>query len=254
MAKTLDEWLSTDVQQVQDRPLSWLSQNYFFRDPSRPTYSNTSYFFAPADGIILYQGTVEADDPILDIKGRPYSLREALRDEEYDRTSLVVGIFMTFFDVHVNRVPYPGRLSHWLLDPIDTLNHPMLGVEKRILEGLRLSLKDAEYLHHNQRVVNRVDSPYLDAPYYILQIADYDVDSITPFELKQNQPCEQGERFSQIRYGSQVDLIIPVSTKYELTTTQETGCHVEAGVDTVVAIRESEPGHGRRNGDLWSTH
>jgi phosphatidylserine decarboxylase len=236
MSKTLNEWLETDVGEVRDRPVSWLSQHHFFRDPSRPTFSDTSRFFSPADGIILYQGTIEPGDPIVDIKGRPYSLREAMRDSEYDRTSVVVGIFMTFYDVHVNRIPFPGRLSYRLLDPIDTLNHPMLDVEKGILERLRLPLEQAEYLHRNQRVVNRIDSPYLDGPYYVLQIADYDVDSITPFELKQNQPAEQGQRFSQIRYGSQVDLIVPVSPEYELVTAQQAGAHVEAGIDSVIEI------------------
>ena len=241
MAKQLAEWLDTDVKDIKDKPLRWLSEQYFFRDPSRPTFSNTKYFFSPADGVILYQGTVEPGDPILDIKGKPYSLREALRDDEYDKTSLVIGIFMTFYDVHVNRIPYPGRVSYRLLDPIDTLNHPMLDVEQAILDGLRLSIEDStEYLHRNQRVVNRVDSPYLDDPYYVLQIADYDVDSITPFELKQNRPAEQGHRFSQIRYGSQVDLIVPVSSDYELQTVQPTGVHVEAGVDPLIEIKQRQ--------------
>ncbi len=238
MAKTLDEWLESDVEPVKDQPVSWLSQHHFFRDPSRPAFSNTSFFFSPADGIILYQGVVDPEDPIVDIKGRPYSLREAMRDDEFDRRCLVVGIFMTFYDVHVNRIPFAGRLSYRLLDPIDTLNHPMLEVEENILDRLRLPLERAEYLHHNQRVVNRIDSPYLDGPYFVLQVADYDVDSITPFELKQNQPAPQGHRFSQIRYGSQDDLIVPVSDEYELVTTQQTGSHVEAGIDTLIAIQE----------------
>jgi phosphatidylserine decarboxylase len=238
MAKSLQEWVETDVQPLRDRPLSWLSQHHFFRDPSRPAYSDTSYLFSPADGIILYQTIVAPDASIVDIKGKPFSLREAMRDGAYDRTSLVIGVFMTFFDVHVNRIPFPGRLSYKSLDPIDTYNHPMLEVERSILEDLRVSLAEARYLHCNQRVLNRVDSIQLGQAYYILQIADYDVDSITPFELKQNQPCHQGHRFSQIRYGSQVDLILPLSPRYEFVTTQPTGFHVEAGVDTLVAIRE----------------
>lgn len=237
MAKSLEDWLENDVQEVKDRPISWLSQHHFFRDPSRAAYSDTSFFFAPADGIILYQVEVDPGEPILDIKGKPYSLCGAMRDEYYDRASLVVAIFMTFYDVHVNRIPFPGRLSYRPAEPIDTLNHPMLGVEKAILEGLRLPPEDTEYLHYNQRMVNRIHTPYLDAPYYMLQIADYDVDSITPFEVRQNRPCYQGQRFSQIRYGSQVDLIIPLSSSYELTATQSTGVHVEAGLDPVVAIR-----------------
>jgi len=181
---------------------------------------------------------VDPDESIVEIKGKPYSLREALRDATYDQRSLVIGIFMTFFDVHVNRVPYPGRLSYRELDPIDTLNHPMLSVEESILEDLRVAPAEAEYLHHNQRMVNRVEDSPLEQRYYILQIADYDVDCITPFELKQNRPCFQGQRFSQIRYGSQVDLIIPLSERWEFVPTQDLHCHVEAGIDTLVSVHE----------------
>ncbi|MFD9890362.1 phosphatidylserine decarboxylase [Amycolatopsis sp. NPDC059027] len=240
MAKSLEEWIETDVRAVQDKSLSWLSQYYFFRDPTRPAYIDPYYFFSPADGVILYQEVVEPGDCLVDIKGKPYSLRDALRDPSYDRTSLVIGIFMTFFDVHVNRVPYSGRLSYRELDSIDTLNLPMLAVEKELVEELRIATGDAEYLHNNQRVVNRFDNADLNGPYYVLQIADYDVDSITPFELKQNQPVSQGDRFSQIRYGSQVDLVIPVSDRYDLTPLQRTGDHVEGGVDPLVRITDRD--------------
>jgi phosphatidylserine decarboxylase len=241
MAKSLPEWIDTEVREVRDKPLSWLSQYHFFRDPSRPVFSDISYFVAPADGIILYQKVVAPDEPLLDIKGKPYSLRQAMRDETYDRKSLVIGIFMTFYDVHVNRVPFPGRLSYRQLDPMSTFNRPMLGVEKSILEDLHVSIASADYLHYNQRMLNRIFSIQLRETYYILQIADYDVDSIIPFNLKQNQPVYQGERFSQIRYGSQVDLIIPLSARWDFETIHSDGYHVEAGIDRLVAIKAWDP-------------
>jgi len=246
MTTSLTEWLQTEVQPYRNKPLSWLAQHHFFRDPSRPLFSNTSYFFSPADGVILYQETVQPDQAIVEIKGKCYSLRAAMRDPLYSRPSLVIGIFMTFYDVHVNRIPYPGRLTYRLLDPIDTFNHPMLDVEKSILDDLRISLSSADYLHYNQRVLNRVSSIQLQQDYYILQIADYDVNRITPFELKQNHPVVQGGRFSQIRFGSQVDLIIPLSTRWRFDLLQPTGCHVEAGIDKLVQVRpcEGEQQHG----------
>lgn len=236
MAKTLEEWVGTDVAQVRKKSLGWISQEYFFRDPSRPVFSNPGYFFAPADGIILYQTTVDPSDQIVEIKGRTYSLRDAMRDYTYDRPCLVVGIFMTFFDVHVNRVPYAGRISYKELEPIDTYNYPMLDIEKGLLDELRINTDNATYLHNNQRVLNRVYSTELRQRYYIIQVADYDVNSITPFELKQNQPFAQNQRFSQIRYGSQVDLIVPLSDRFQFETIHESGMHVEAGVDAVVRI------------------
>src|SRR6266566_4544334 len=238
MAKQLQEWLETEVRPYQEKPISWISQHHFFRDPIRPSYSDLSYFFSPADGIIVYQRTVEKDECIVEIKGKAYSVQDALRDPHYDAPSLVIGIFMTFFDVHVNRIPYPGQLSYKELDPIDTLNHPMLDVEKSIFDDLRIPIEAMGYLHHNQRMINRVYSSELGQSYYILQIADYDVDCVTPFDLKQNQAAGQGERFSMVRYGSQVDLIVPLSSRFDFKPLQKTGDHVEAGLDPLIKVIE----------------
>ena len=134
-------------------------------------------------------------------------------------------------------------LTAWLLAPL-------------MLVGLVLALKRfercamlyaLEYLHHNQRMVNRIYSQDLGQCYYVLQIADYDVDCVTPFSLKQNQPAAQGERFSQIRYGSQVELIVPLSSKFDFTLLQETGDHVEAGIDPLIKITERTNSPRRNN-------
>ena len=90
MSKSIQQWIDEDVRPVQDKPLKWLSDYHFFRDPSRPTYSDLAYFVAPADGIILYQKTVGPSDPIVDLKGKSYSLQDALRDPSYDMPSLVI--------------------------------------------------------------------------------------------------------------------------------------------------------------------
>jgi len=238
MAKKLPDWLDSDVRPFRENSLTWLSQYHFFRDPTRPTYSDLSYFFSPADGIILYQREVDPDECIVEIKGRTYSLRDAMRDPHYDARSLVIGIFMTFFDVHINRIPYPGRLSYREADPIDTYNHPMLALEKSILQDLHISTDSMEYLQYNQRVLNRIYSVDLAQPYYVLQIADQDIDRITPFVLRQNQLLAQGQRFSQVRYGSQVDLIVPLSSEFAFELVQETGDHVEAGIDPIIKLAD----------------
>jgi phosphatidylserine decarboxylase len=235
----LKEWIESDVRPFDDSSLAWLSENYFFRDPIRSTYVDERYFFAPADGIIVYQKAVKPDADLLDVKGRSYTLRDALQDPIYDKFSMVVGIFMTFFDVHVNRISFPGRLSYRSVDSIRTFNYPMLSTERMILDDLRIDSHKADYLRYNQRVVNRIDAPSLNRSYYLLQVADYDVDSITPFELAQNQPVNQGQRFSQIRFGSQVDLIVPLAGEDDLTFLLPTGCHVEAGVDPLIEIRRT---------------
>jgi len=236
MAKSLTEWLEADVAAVRDKPMRWLSEQFFFRDPVRPIYSDPGYFFPPADGIVLYAKRVMPDQAIVDIKGQPYSLRNAMREQSFDHECLVIGIFMTFYDVHVNRIPYAGRLVYRELDPISTLNYPMIHVEKDLLDELIPYTRNADYLFNNQRVINRIFSMDLRQYYYVLQVADYDVDCITPFRIKQNQCFAQNERFSQIRYGSQVDLVIPVSDHFEFTPLLGEGMHVEAGIDPLVKI------------------
>lgn len=239
MVKALREWIADDVLPVRDKSVQWLSQYHFFRDPIRPIYIDPDYFFAPADGVILYQEVVDPEHSVIDVKGSAYTLREALRDDTFSQRCLVIGIFMTFYDVHINRVPYSGRLRYRELDAIDTVNRPMLDVEHELLHQLRVPAKGCEYLRHNQRMINRIDVPDLNLSYYLLQIADYDVDCIMPFELGQNNYVDQGHRFSQIRYGSQVDLIIPLSDRYEFTTLCEPEEHVEAGIDPLVHITET---------------
>lgn len=236
MAKTLQEWVRTDVNRVKDQPLKWLSEENFFRDPSRPVFSDSDYFFSPADGIIIYQQVVQPGECIVEIKGKAYSLRTAMQDETFDRQSLVIGIFMTIYDVHINRLPYAGFVSYKQLEPISSYNLPMLAIEKCLVEDLAIDHGHADYLHVNQRMINRIYAPDLRQYYYILQIADYDVDCVTPFNLSQNTPVGQNQRFSQIRFGSQVDLIVPLCERYSFETIQETGWHVAAGVDPLIRI------------------
>jgi len=243
MPKTLRNWIDTEVSEVKAKPFEWLSEQYFFRDPSRPVFSNTHFFYSPADGVILYVKQVSPDDSIVDIKGQPYSLNMAMHDKDIHKTCLVIGIFMTFYDVHTNRVPYAGRLSHKELESICTYNYPMIDVEKDIINDIAPHTENAAYLFNNQRVLNRVYSMELKQHYYILQIADYDVDCITPLRLKQNQAFAQNQRFSQIRYGSQVDLIIPLSSLFKFEPLVDVGIHVEAGTDPLVRISKKDSKH-----------
>src|SRR5688572_1564618 len=140
MAKQLEEWIETDVELVRGRSQRWLGEQFFFRDPARAVVTDPGYFFSPADGVVLYQRRVSPDEPLVELKGRNFTLREAMREPDYAHESLVIGIFMTYYDVHVNRVPYGGRVCYRELDPLDTYNYPMLSVELELLDELRVDL------------------------------------------------------------------------------------------------------------------
>lgn len=240
MAKNLHDWLATDVRRVRRRPLRWLSEQYFFRDPLRPTYVDPAYFFAPADGIILYQRRLDPNEKLVEIKGRDYTLRDALRNDRFGVACLVIGLFMTLYDVHVNRMPFAGNLCHQSLPSIDSCNRPMLDIEKALLHGRVRGLGDAEYLFSNQRVVSTVYASMLGMTYYMLQIADYDVASILPFDQRQHRYYGQNQRFSQVRFGSQFDLIIPLSPRWRFDPLLPDTTHVEAGLDPIIRITPNE--------------
>ena len=71
----------------------------FFRDPIRTTPVNDRMIIAPADGLITMITRVP---PPPELRGP-----DALADPEYTRIS----IFMSVFDVHINRAPIGGRVK-----------------------------------------------------------------------------------------------------------------------------------------------
>ena len=48
------------------------------------------------------------------------------------------------------------------------------------------------------------------------------------------------QRFSQIRYGSQVDFIIPLSERFRFIPVLKAGVHVKAGVDPLITIEPKD--------------
>jgi hypothetical protein len=81
-----------------------------------------------------------------------------------------------------------------------------------------------------------VRSSILRYQYYIVQIADSDVAEILHFDRRQHAPMSQSERFSLVRSGSQVALILPLDPRYHFRTLCQVTDHVEAGVDALVKI------------------
>ena len=111
----------------------------------------------------------------------------------------------------------------------------MLATEKDILNK-KINPANMEYLKYNERMWNKIYSPSLDYTYYLIQIADEDVNVIAPFTLAQNDVFAQNERFSLIRWGSQVDLVLPLDDRYDFELCLDDAMHVNAGLDQLVKI------------------
>ena len=238
MAEKLEDWLNGEVAELSKLPVGELSNTFFFRDPLRPTYIDNEHFYSPADGTILYQKLVLPGAPccenIVEIKGKNYTLQDVMGDKDYNKPSLVIGIFMSFYDVHINRIPYSGTIKYNRLEPIESTNKPMLAVEKDILNNV-INPNNMDYLKYNERVLNTIYNSSLDYTYYIVQIADEDINVIAPFK-QQGDLCTQNERFSLIRWGSQVDLVLPIDNRYQFELLLKETMHINAGLDKLIKI------------------
>jgi phosphatidylserine decarboxylase len=238
----MKEWFRSVDKSIPDEELA---TKKFFHDPVRPMVQDESCFFSPADGIVIY---AERNDggKMFDVKGKAYRV-EDLCQMSFSVPVIVIGIFMTRWDVHVNRVPITGHLKYKRLPVIRTKNMPMIEEEDDLLHG-RIDKSAFGYLFNNERVLNYIYAPCLGIEYYIVQIADYDVDTITPFNTDQNVQVKQNNRFSMIRWGSQVDLVVPVVPQFDYEILVPPKFHVEGAVDRLIRIT---PSAGKRRDDRF---
>jgi len=237
--QTLNKWIEGSVKPFLKQSSEEEDYHTFMRDELRPIVRDENVFFSSADGVILYNKIVNSPKVKVDIKGNPYSIDDIMGEEGIiDGPALVCGIFMTFADIHLNRVPYDSILSFKMIDPIESFNLSMDDIENKIFGDLRgKKFADSQrtlYTKNNARMQNRFYIPRLDYSYYIVQIADYEVDVIQHFTTKQNQVFHQGERFSFIRWGSQCNLIMPLRDDLKIKPLIPPMLHVKAGLDKIV--------------------
>jgi len=234
MAELFKDWLNR-IQRFRKQDIGELSEGFFFRDPTRSLKINPFVFYSPADGVLLYQKEVNPGEEIIEVKGRNFTLKNLLMDNDFNQKCLVIGIFLTFLDVHIVRIPTSGNVFYKDLPKIKSSNLPMTFFERDLLNESKIDYKDMKYLFYNSRKLSKVIYPRLDYTYYIVEISDSDVD--LSLHLKKNGEFHlQGDRLSVIRYGSQVDLVLPQDTRYQFELLQEEGMHVEAGVDPLVRV------------------
>jgi phosphatidylserine decarboxylase len=105
-----------------------------------------------------------------------------------------------------------------------------------VKSGRKVSGVKNQYLYNNARMLNTFYVPQYDYKYYVVQVADYDVNAILPFATKQKDKMMQGDRFSFIRWGSQCDLILPLRKDLRIKPLIPVDYHVEAGVDKVASF------------------
>jgi len=156
---------------------------YFFRDPERTGERGEHLVVAPADGRIVQ---------IADVDEPAFMQGKATR----------ISIFMNVFNVHVNRYPVTGTVRYVHYNPGKFLN----------------AAADKASLENEQSTVG-IQSPRHKV--VVRQIAGLIARRIVTYS-KQGDSATQGDRFGIIRFGSRVDVFLPVGSSIRATLGQTT--------------------------------
>ena len=168
---------------------------YFFRNPSRTTPQGEHLVISAGDGVV--QSIVEASPPPeLEIGDAPM---------------IRVSVFLNIFNVHVNRVPASGKILKLHYNPGKFLN---ASLDKASIHNERQSVLMEN--KHGQNIV-------------FVQIAGLVARRIV-CDLEEDTKVQAGSRYGIIRFGSRVDIYLPLKTAILVTEGQTV-----IGGETIIA-------------------
>jgi len=150
----------------------------FFRNPKRDINLNSNHIIAPADGKIVV-------------------LEETIEHEYFKDKRIQISIFMSPFNVHVNRYPISGEIKFTKYHPGNFLVawHPKSSIE-------------------NERTTIVVENKKI-GPILLRQIAGAVAKRIILY-AKKGEQCSQGDDMGFIKFGSRVDLFLPLDSKINI--------------------------------------
>lgn len=190
---------------------AWLfwREVWFFRNPARTPPAQAG-FVSPADGSVVYVQRVRPGEPVVVIKeGLAATVSDLLR-EDAAGAKIVVGIFMSPFDVHFNRSPADGTIAFVRRHGSIGGNRHMGAMHWRTMLGLEPRYAGSEHIVANERTVTGIEVRWKDEALrlYLVQIGALTVNGIDSY-LAPGDRVERGQVFGMIRIGSQVDLVVP---------------------------------------------
>ena len=187
----------------------------FYRDPERSPPAGDGLVVSPADGEVVYvKRSRDGQLPVASKHGASVGLEELTHTALHERDAVVVGIAMSFLDVHVNRAPIAGRV-----------------VLSRHFPGRFGSLKRPETVFENERTTTLIAGSRLEVA--VVQIASRLVRQITSY-VGDGQEVNLGQRIGIIRLGSQVDVVLP--QRRDLRILVGEGDRVTAGVSVIATV------------------
>jgi phosphatidylserine decarboxylase len=154
---------------------------WFFRDPERRPPSDPTLAVSPADGMVTHVDEVE-------------------EEQFFKQRMKRISIFLSVFDVHVNRTPIPGEV---------------LFTEAR--GGLYFDARKPEASALNESLFWVFGSKnQLGKAVAVKQITGAIARRIVPW-AQLGESMERGERFGMIRFGSRTDLFLPLDSEVLVT-------------------------------------
>jgi phosphatidylserine decarboxylase len=147
---------------------------WFFRNPERTMPENPLQLISPADGRVI-------------------GIEESASVEHPGRSFMKVSIFMNVFNVHVNRIPFSGEI---------------ISVKYKPGKFLSANLDKASALNERNTVLIRTDDG---REIITVQIAGLIARRIVCW-LNEGMTVTKGERFGLIRFGSRVELFLPLGS------------------------------------------
>jgi len=162
----------------------------FYRDPDRVPPERENIIVAPADGVIKYVKHIEKGNIPSSSKGKEsVRLSESLLNILPDGQGYLIGIGMSFLDVHVTRAAIAGKVTY--------LEH---------IPGAFCSLKRDDAPYRNERLIEVIENDRFKIG--LIQIASRLVRRIVAY-VREGDELDLGQRMGMIKFGSQVDIVLP---------------------------------------------
>jgi len=164
----------------------------FFRNPKRKILKNENEILSPVDGKIV-------------------SIKKVYEKEYFKDDRILVSIFMSPFNIHVTRYPVSGKILY-------SKYHP----------GKYLVAWHPKSSEKNERTTIVVESKKV-GPILYRQIAGTVARRIVNY-AKKNTNAIQGEDSGFIKFGSRVDLFLPLDSKIKVKMNQK----VKGGINSII--------------------
>jgi len=184
----------------------------FYRDPVRIPPGTDNIILSPADGTVKYVKRIEKGEVPFSKKGKNrFPLQELTKTNLMANGAWLIGITMTYIDVHINRSPIKGTVT--------LLKH---------IGGKFVSLKRKDATILNERATMVLDNELFKVG--VVLIASRLVRRIVSY-VNEGQLLEIGEKIGKITFGSQTDIILPALPGLKIDVKQ--GKQVFAGISVI---------------------